>query len=422
MNMKALFTRYLNLSSAEQAAWFLVWVSLPFSLKMSSASIILASLVIFAGFVRRPFVPARRKVLYLLLPVIFFFWHARELLGNHPFFPVWKETEHMLSFLVIPCIFTLSRIRKEHFTRIAMTGLVPALVISGCIMLGAAGIRFAHSGEWSEFTYHTLARPIHLGAIYFSFYLLFALFKLDDPAWMAHRPGMKLAIAMFFLFLLLLSASKLFIGLGLPLLVWHERRLVGHLWRNNRKMLAGIFILVFLGTAPFVERAKLLARPNFEMVSSADFKTCPEPNGVNLRLIFLRFGLEILDDQHAWLTGTGMTGSQALLNQKFHQYGLYTGTGDGKDTGYLNYNFHDQFMETLVKTGIPGLVILIAILVIFAIQRSENLFAPTVFVWLVAGFFLTESVLERQAGIVLFCLVFSAFFIMDNRVSASNER
>lgn len=420
--MKALSTKYLNHSSAGQAAWFLVWFSLPFSLKMSSLSIILAGLAIFISFTRRPFVPDRRKLKYLLLPVIFFLWHAMELFSGQPWPLVWKETERMLSFLVIPCLFALGRITKETFTRAALWGLVPALVISGCILLGAAGWRFLHSGNWGEFTYHTLAKPIHTGAIYYSFYLLFALFKLDDPAWLPDRPGVKVTVAVFFLFLLLFSASKLLIGLGIPLLLWHNRRSIRLLWNNRPKVVAGLLILVFLGAVPFTKRTMQLIHTNFEMVGSENFKHYPEPNGLNLRLIFLRFGMEIMNDQNAWLTGTGMTRSQELLNRKIYQYGLYTGTPDGKDTGYLNYNFHDQFMETLVRTGFPGLIVLIMILVIFAIQRQENLFAPKVFIWVITGFFLTESVLERQAGIVLCCLVISAFFItMDDHAPSPNE-
>jgi O-antigen ligase len=422
MNMKALFTRHLSYNSGEQAAWFLVWFSLPVSLKLNSAGIIIVTLVILAGFTRRPFVPDGRKMWYLLPPVIFFMWHAKDLFGAHPFMPVWKETEKMLSFLVIPGLFALSRIRKDTFTKAALSGLVPALVICGTIMLTAALTRFVHSGDWSEFTYHKLAKPFHTGAIYFSFYILFALFKLDDPAWLSNRAGLKVTIGLFLLLLLLLSASKLLIGLGLPLLVWHDRRFIVQLWNNQQRLLGAMLILVVLGSIPFLKRVQVLAHPDFAMVGSANFRNCPEPNGLNLRLIFWRFGKEILDEQHTWLTGTGICSSQDFLNRKFIQYGLYTGYQVGPDTGYLNYNFHNQFAETLVRTGIPGLVILILILFIFAIQPREVLFAPKVFIWLITGFFLTESVLERQAGVVMFCLIYSAYFITDNHIAEKNDR
>jgi hypothetical protein len=354
--------------------------------------------------------------------VIFFLWHAQELLFGHPVMPIWKVTERMLSLLAIPILFSFSRITKEMFTKAAVAGLVTALAIVGIIMLIAAGIRFTHSRDWHEFTYHALANPIHTGAIYLSFYLLFALFKLNDEYWMPGRNRLKMLIAVFFLFLLLLSASKLFIGLGIPLLAWHNRALIKKFSANHKTMVVIVVILIGMGMIPFIKRAQFLSHPNIEMVKSVNFKNCPEPNGLNLRLIFLRFGIEILKEQHAWLTGTGMNRSKTLLSQKITQSNMYIGTKDGTDTGYLHYNFHDQYMETLVKEGLPGMMLLLLILIIFAVQRTERLFAPTLFVWVIAAFFFTESVLQRQAGIVLFCLIYCAFFISESYVTRSNDR
>ncbi|MCX6304212.1 MAG: O-antigen ligase family protein [Bacteroidetes bacterium] len=419
--MKALFTRLLKDSSAERAAWFLVWFSLPFSLKMTSAGIILVSSVILVSFLRRPFGLRRREIWYLCLPVVFFLWYAKELLWVRPFLPVWKETEQMLSLLVIPALFTLTRIRKDTFTKIAMTALASALAISGMVMLVAAASRFVHSGNYDEFTYHTLAGPFHTGAIYFSFYLLFVLFKLDDPDWMEDHRRLKAAIAVFFIFLLLLSASKLMIGLGFPLLAWHYRRFISQGWNNYRNLSVVLMILVAIGSAPFLKRSQVLIHPNLEMVTTMNFKNCPEPNGLNLRLVFWRFGIQVLDEQHAWITGVGMNRSRALLNQKFRQYGLYMGTGVGTDTGYLNYNYHNQFVETLVRAGIPGLVILILILVTFAVHSGGSRFTPGVFIWMIIVFFITESVLGRQAGLVFFCLVYSANFINENQMTIADD-
>ncbi len=420
--MKRLFTRYPDYNAVEQAAWFLVWFTLPLSLKLNGLSIILAACIILVQFAWRPFLPDRRKLIYLLFPVLFFLWHAKELFGSHPFLPVWKETEKMLSFLVIPLLFALSRIGKGAFTRAAVAGLVPALVIGGIFMLAAAGIRFIHSENWNEFIYHNLAKPIHPGAIYFSLYLLFAMFKLDDEAWLKHHHGLKTGIGLYLLFVLLLCASKLLIGLGLPLLAWHYRRLFFQGRTKYRKLIVALFFLVALGSIPFVKRVATLVHPKLEMVGLENFKGSPEPNGLNLRLILWRFGIEILNEQHAWFKGVGMSRTQELLNLKFYQYGMYTGTNKGTDTGYLNYNFHNQYIETTVTSGIPGLVFLIVILVVFAIQPRNRLFAPTMFILIISGFFLTESVLERQAGIVFFCLIYSAYFIVDKNVANTNKR
>jgi hypothetical protein len=411
MNMRALFTRHLNYSSPERAAWFLVWFTLPVSLKLNSISIILVSAVILISFFRKPFLPDYKKAIYLLPPVLFFLWHARELFSDHPLKQVWKEAEQMLALIVIPILIALSRISKQNFTKSAITGLLSALVICSLIMLPAAAIRFSATGDWDEFIYHKLATPLHTGAIYFSLYLLFALFNIGNLWFLKSNPGMKIALAAFLVIMLLLSASKLMIGLGIPLLALHYRKIIFRNQAFHRKWLILGLFAIFAGSIPFISRVQPLIKPNLELVKSESFKQCPEPNGLELRLIFLRFGMDIMNDQQAWATGVGMTGSQTSLSNKIFQHKLYTGTMIGRDTGYFFYNFHNQFMETMVRAGIPGLILLIGMLLMMMFQRSEDLFVPKLYLLIVIGFFFTESLLERQAGIVFFSMIYAAGFI-----------
>jgi len=96
-----------------------------------------------------------------------------------------------------------------------------------------------------------------------------------------------------------------------------------------------------------------------------------------------------------------------VLNDYYTTYGIYTGNPDLGDTGYLGYNFHNQYLEVLVGTGIPGLLILLAILAgIFRAREKLLLFPFSVYI-LTFIFFMTESVLERQAGIVFFTLLWT---------------
>jgi hypothetical protein len=179
----------------------------------------------------------------------------------------------------------------------------------------------------------------------------------------------------------------------------------------NAKWLILGFFLIITGSIPFIYRVQPLIKPNLELVKSESFKKCREPNGLELRLIFLRFGIDIMNEQRAWATGVGMTSSQPLLNNKIIQHKLYTGTMVGTDTGYLFYNFHNQFMETLVRTGIPGIILLIVMLFIMLLYDREELIVPKRYIWIVIGFFFTESLLERQAGIVFFSMIYAAGFI-----------
>jgi len=165
----------------------------------------------------------------------------------------------------------------------------------------------------------------------------------------------------------------------------------------------------------------MLSQPNLELTTSGQFSYDSPLNGLNLRLIQWRFGVEILNENHAWLSGVGLAETREKLNQKYFQNGLYTGTEGTSDTGYLNYNFHNQYIETLVRTGIPGLVILLAMLVQLIILSKTNLFVNKWVIFICLAFFLTESALERQFGIVYFCLIFSSYFFDNPRSQRTHE-
>ena len=77
-------------------------------------------------------------------------------------------------------------------------------------------------------------------------------------------------------------------------------------------------------------------------------------------MILWRFAGEIMRDENAWLTGTGIGSRQEILNSYYIKYGVYTGNPDLGDKGYLGYNFHNQYLEVMVGTGIPGLILLLS--------------------------------------------------------------
>ena len=82
--------------------------------------------------------------------------------------------------------------------------------------------------------------------------------------------------------------------------------------------------------------------------------------------------------------------------------GLYSGLESRGDKGYLEFNCHNQFLQSSLQSGIPGLVVFLIWLVVFlqrVIRKRHNVLA-----WMaimILAFFLTESVFERQYGMIL---------------------
>ena len=93
------------------------------------------------------------------------------------------------------------------------------------------------------------------------------------------------------------------------------------------------------------------------------------------------------------------------LNEKMKSYLLFEGNEVTKDTGYLNYDLHNQYAENLVQFGIPGVLLLLAILLTAmsgAVRWRDPFLKALVLVFFVS--FMTESALETQSGILLFTI------------------
>jgi O-antigen ligase len=208
--------------------------------------------------------------------------------------------------------------------------------------------------------------------------------------------------------LLLLCASKLFIAFTLPIVLWQYYKKL-----KTRKSLvtylisALILIGLFAGSIPFFNRLMDLKETDLKIVSQNKFTYDTPFNGLNFRLLQWRLGIEILNENNDWLFGAGIGQKQQLLNKKYAQHNIYTGNPELGDTGYLNYNFHNQYLETLVGSGIIGLILLLFIIFYIFVNQRRKLFFPFVVYLLLILFFIFESVLERQAGIVFFCLAWT---------------
>jgi len=77
-----------------------------------------------------------------------------------------------------------------------------------------------------------------------------------------------------------------------------------------------------------------------------------------------------------------------------------------EDFNKVTYNTHNQYMDQLLKFGIPGLL-LFCVALFYYVPGSSLLYQ--VFILLIALSFLTENILDRQMGVVFVSLLNSIF-------------
>lgn len=284
------------------------------------------------------------------------------------------------------------------------------IACTACIMLLAillAAYRYAGIHNARLFFYHQLVEPLHLSAITASCFCLVALVLLVE---IPFRYRLKWFTGLFLTVCLLLLSSKLFLFLFVLLATAYI-----FFFRNKTYLLlltaciaTGLSALVFTPN-PVKKRFTDLSHFNYNRLYAKQYKAEDYFDGLSMRLVFIRFSKEIIEEQHALWWGVGTGDAEDFLKQKIQASGMYTGSGhNADDTGYLKYGFHNQYLQILVQMGLSGLCLFVTALVILlrsAIKSKRKWFLA---IWLIytAGFF-TDTWLELQVGMVPFLLFMS---------------
>ncbi len=142
-------------------------------------------------------------------------------------------------------------------------------------------------------------------------------------------------------------------------------------------------------------------------------------NGLQFRLLTWRFTYEILRDKRAWLFGVSPGNAQHELNHMYQEKKMYLGE-NGKDGGFWNFNCHNVYLQTLLESGILGLIFLLAsifYLVKMALKERQQI--TLIFFGVLLLFGLTESVLSSQYTILLFVFfpLLNLKMLNDNTIS-----
>ena len=96
--------------------------------------------------------------------------------------------------------------------------------------------------------------------------------------------------------------------------------------------------------------------------------------------------------------GSGLNNSQEDLNNKYKEYNLYS--------GFLNYNYHNQYIQIFAELGFVGLTLFLMILFIILKEaiNNKNYFLFS-FIIITSAVCITETFLWRQRGMVFFIII-----------------
>jgi O-antigen ligase len=400
----------INTHKLQLWLWFAILFLLPLSVRLSSIAISFSVLVFIVLSFFKPISFPKKNLLYFLPPLLYFLVQLLPI-GNRIFeISSLKEIEQNLPLLAIPLLIILSGISKNEFSATITKALFYSVMVGSLMMLFQSLMDYGTTSDINEFTYHNLAEPLGAGAIYFSFYIVIVLLRINDLAFLFVKKWIGILSVGFLTIILFLLASKILLAFGMLFFILKQRKWIIKNLPYAKIVAPALFLLIAVLMVPVGQRFSKIFNPRLDIVMNESYTYDSPLNGLNLRLIQARLGFEILNEKGAWLVGVGADQSQDLLDRKYIEKGIYTGYENTNDRGYLGYNFHNQYIETLVRSGITGIIALL--LMIFVVLRtpSENLFASGWEMGLILLFFVTESVLERQIGIVFFSVLYAAYF------------
>ncbi|MDT7831116.1 O-antigen ligase family protein [Flavobacteriaceae bacterium S356] len=243
---------------------------------------------------------------------------------------------------------------------------------------------------------------------YMSMLILISIYATIMDRLERNRNGREIFIVpILYLFLILLS-SRMAILTGvviLPMFLFFKIRKKGY---KKKFIWTGLFALVILIAIGFTNdfvRDKIL----YSYYEIMDIATKDKPFfGVSFRQKVWGTAYTLITESPLW--GYGIGDIQEILNTNY------------SDKEVVGLNAHNQYLQLALHHGVFIFLILIILLAKVIKKCLDNKRNLILFSWTVILFFcLTESILNRQWGVVLFAFVLN-YSIYLNKIALKNQK
>ena len=270
--------------------------------------------------------------------------------------------------------------------------------------LDASDFKSLNSGatyEWLSFSYISLANGIGIHPTYFSLYLAFAItfliLRLDDGSvWL--RIISWVLISYFSFFIVLLSSRMIIIGILVIFIM-----AIVQAMRKKETFTKAIRFLIIAGLSGSLLYLNPVSRyRNLQEIPLTSLHIQSNSNYINsteIRASLWWLGLKASERVNL-IWGTGTDDVYDAIKQVSDDYNI--------TNSLESYDPHNQFLFTLIGSGILGLTALVALILCslyFAFLQRDYLYAAFIFLFILICF--TETALQLQKGIIFFAIFYS---------------
>jgi len=410
---------------------FFLVATIPVSGVINSVAIIVLTL---SSFFQCKNTSLNKKNINFLIPMwLFFFYLVLSLSYTHDMKNGFFQIEKKLSLLVMPFIFYFSPLndKESKSNLLIFFAITCTFFCAGCFLIGF--YKFIHlnlpnSMIVENFTNQNLSGYIGVHSTYLSMFVLLSISVLLDRL-ISNKDSLLVTLIIFFaimfmlIFIILLASRIVFLSFIAVIVVLTISR--SEIIIRN-KILFLIFVSLITSCFLISYQRSNYIKNRINEVFFIDYPNLigsQNENGVTQRVFFWRNSIEII--MKSPIIGHGTGDSNSEFEKQYDELILQSpGLKESVKNAILyfkekHFNAHNQYLETTISLGLIGLASLLFIYgysLFYALKRKNFLHISFISIVIITS--LTESILERQQGIIFF-LFFNCLFLFNKNETHS---
>lgn len=306
----------------------------------------------------------------------------------------------MIPFLILPTAIMGKRISRETFLRLMELFTVSVFLASLLALSKAVYFLGLNFGDY--FYYQKFSLLLEKHTTYFSLFSLISISYCLNSFYL----GKSIVYRVWRVFLVIYFSCILYMlssRIGLVCLFFI---LIYFFWVYSSQRIKKSIRLILSLTMSIVFILVLLFSQNFQRRFEYGTNNI-ENSDLSLRFKHWVGVINVIQNNNIWI-GNGTGDSKQGLFEEYQKVGFDI----GKEK---MYNAHNQFLEFTLYYGVMGLALILG-LIFYALRLSimvADHFSASI-ILTISLVMLTESILERQSGIILFSICFALIIGMNN--------
>ncbi|MBL7874118.1 MAG: O-antigen ligase family protein [Cyclobacteriaceae bacterium] len=328
--------------------------------------------------------------------------------------------EKKLSLLILPLIIGTSKNYGWKERNIVLWVFTATIVLATIICFLGAFYRYYISGDSLVFLHEEYASTIDFHPPYFAMFLMLAFMLLLDNFIDPEIASLKIAnksitlLLMTYIAFVILILSARTVAIFLLLLIIFLA--VYHFYKKKRYWQSIVTIILILASSYILIDQSPYLKDRIIRPITSDIKVIDGggETGLSIRIVKWRCSLRGIGENP--IVGTGTGDAIDYLVKCYEDLNFW-----GMHPQY-RFNAHNQFLETTLTFGFVGLTIfLLTLFLLFSEAHKRKNYVFLGFLILFCFASLTESLLERQWGVVFFSFFASVFYFGRHEGKAWNN-